>query len=144
MALARCCTFFDRELLDNVTKFVFGEHVVADRIFKFGTKYTIFILVSIAMVSQIFQNNMNCLGAGEKINVDEHCENVGTFLVKKALQAEMENEVIYPGVSPYEKGKDEVLVQRYYKKFPLIYAVLIGIAMIPYFLWKVCYLKVHF
>lgn len=124
------------KLFKNWKDFLFGKHIVAERIFKFSTKYTVCTLMLLMCLT--FKSGLNCRGnVAEKINPNDYCLNAGTFLVEKALQATARTTVQYPGITPYSKGKDEVEMQKYYKQINSIYGILIAIAGIPFVLWKV-------
>lgn len=123
-------------LLRNV---LFETHAVADLPFKISTKYTMHLIFLLMCASATIE--INCKGADPSIpemaNINDHCLNVGTFLVQKALQPNMSMKVQYPGVSQYVKQLDPVIRQIYYKQIHVIYAVLVALAIVPYLLWQV-------
>lgn len=42
-------------------------------------------------------------------NLNDYCVSVGTFLVEKHLASELINDVISPGLGPYNKYKDSII-----------------------------------
>lgn len=129
-------TFFENlKLLETLNNIFVGKRVVADRAFKFGTKYTSLILMSLTLFS--VNTQLKCDGSAAKPNTNEHCEHVGTFLVANALKPEMEKKVISPGIGAYNREVDDVIWQYYHTHSIGIYGCLIGIALVPYFLWQV-------
>lgn len=130
--------FTNLNLWTKLKDVLFGQHVIADKAFKFTTKYSVFMLFFLMCAT--FNAGLKCDGSG-KNNYEEYCLNKGTFLVVKALTPEMKGKVLYPGVCLYDRERDEILQQQYYKQLPTIYASLIAIAIVPSLLWKVIFLN---
>lgn len=157
--IASVLSFIPTNIWRQLKKFVTRDTlVVFDVPFKLSTKYTpalLVVMMCLAFANQFVRNiEIDCSyggstaaggrggsyssggGGGGDTELNDYCWNHDTFLVARALDAEMRGRVTYPGVSGYDRGKDAIIRQRYYKQVWLIIGKLAILAFLPYFLWK--------
>jgi hypothetical protein len=156
--IASVLSFIPTNLWRQLKKFVTRESlIVFDVPFKLSTKYTpalLVVMMCLSFANQFVRNiEIDCsyggsTGAqgrsggyggqsgGGDTELNDFCWNHDTFLVAKALKPDMRGYVTYPGVSGYDRGKDPVVRQRYYKQVWLILGKMAILAFLPYFLWK--------
>ncbi|KAG4068298.1 hypothetical protein HA402_007818 [Bradysia odoriphaga] len=155
LTIASVFNFIPTNIWRPLKKFVTKDQtVVFDLPFKMSTKYTpglLIVMMCLSFANQFVRNiELDCSTNGVLKGTHGHgfdssdtdkglndfCWNHETFLVVKSLDPHMRRAVTYPGVSGYDRGKDEVLRQRYYKYVWVIFGQLCVIAFLPYFFWK--------
>jgi hypothetical protein len=152
--------FIPTNLWRSLKKFVTRETLtVFDIPFKLSTKYTpalLIVMMCLSFANQFVRNvEIDCtyggsLSGGGSTNrhqgyqqgggdseLNDFCWNHHTFLVARALTPNMRGMVTYPGVSGYDRGKDALVRQRYYKQVWLGLGKMAVLAFLPYFLWRV-------
>lgn len=146
-------TFIPTNVFRPLKKLLKPDKVVtSDGPFLLSTKYTpalLVVMLCLSLANQFVRNveiDCSAVSAGQGMTgwhalggdngLNDYCWNHDTFLVAKALEPEMQDEVAYPGVMRYKRGKDQLIKQSYYKQVWLILGKLAVLAFIPYFMWK--------
>lgn len=140
-------TFIPTTIWSLLTKFLEKESIVCfDTAFKLSSKYTPALLtvgICLSFANQLVRNlEIDCItngdpGTGGISDLNDYCWNHDTFLVIKALEPEMQGDVSHPGISGYQRGRDRVVRQQYYKFVWMIFGKMAVFSFLPYFFWKV-------
>lgn len=160
LTIASVLGFIPTNLWRSLKKFVTRDTlIVFDTAFKLSTKYTpglLMVMMCLSFANQFVRNieidcaygsstsssssatrgGYNQQGTGGDTELNDFCWNHDTFLVAKALRPESRSYVTYPGVSGYDRGKDTLIRQRYYKQVWLILGKMCVLCFLPYFFWK--------
>lgn len=116
--------------------------------FKLLTNYTSVVLVLVSSIitgSDYFTENIDCTKVSQLYDTSYYdnewanwyCFQHETFLVVKAFDPNIRNQIMYPGVSAYKRGIDELFWLNYYNKLWMLLATWSLISYIPYMFFKV-------